>query len=173
MTPFGLFRFQWNKKLLKECEEYSSGTLMLILFRTGLAIVSIDGILSFLRTQPRHGSGYSSSPFRAGNLAPGIAAVSPAPQPNTLIIAKPPRPNQARRFANSQTPLYSDLLRLRRMDRLGLFNALIHKYAISVVFRLYVTVHKRLIIRRKRPKAMRMTSDIPPIRQRPFLPQIP
>ena len=35
-------------------------------------------------------------PPRAGNLAPGIAAVSPASQPNTRIIAKPPRRNQAR-----------------------------------------------------------------------------
>ena len=35
-------------------------------------------------------------PPRAGNLAPGIAAVSPASQPNTRIIPKPPRRNQAR-----------------------------------------------------------------------------
>ena len=32
----------------------------------------------------------------AGNLALGIAAVLPASQPNTRIIPKPPRPNQAR-----------------------------------------------------------------------------
>ena len=42
-------------------------------------------------------SDYFSSPFHAGNPAPGIAAVSPAPQPNARIIPKPPRPNQARR----------------------------------------------------------------------------
>ena len=37
-------------------------------------------------------------PPHAGNLSPGIAAVSPAPRPNAHIIPKPPRPNQARRF---------------------------------------------------------------------------
>jgi len=39
-------------------------------------------------------------PTDAGNLTSGIAAVSPAPQPNSEIIPKPPRRNQARRFAS-------------------------------------------------------------------------
>ena len=55
--------------------------------------------LGFTLTRPKRGSGYFSSPFHAGNLSLGIAAVSPASQPNAQIIAKPPRRNQARRFA--------------------------------------------------------------------------
>ena len=46
-------------------------------------------------TRPIRGSGYCSSPFRAGNLVIGIAAVSPAPQPNAAYYTKTAAPKSS------------------------------------------------------------------------------
>ena len=78
-----------------------------------------DRFLSFHLTRPRRGSGYCSSPFRAGNLALGIVAVSPASQPNARIIAKPPRPNQAQRFFFVALPSDGGGVRTRRPTVFG------------------------------------------------------